>query len=383
MAENLFLPAWKDVDQGELKSILHEHIGGHGQYDNRALDPYAFYLPLAGTSCRVKLTFSRKKQIVAIERGPAFDTSEWERIAADIEKTGPVRFGRDCSFSSFRVSGMWRGPRSGVQILPPPPDAPCAPVEMAEHPFLLEFPVVTSDLWPVTNYRRIVEHRRMTHLLNILLFGSTTCQPRRSRHLWASVPGDAGQFGGIKWVQEFFFSNFGEAVVDQLTASSAEPMQEVAPDAYYTNVGLDGRHLRVPSDLDEMICRYYQLSAGNRAKFNRTGFWMDMASRQWTLSFSAVFASLVIAVETLADKTKRPTERFRDFIEQYAPGAALEARRNEMYDLRSEIIHGDTLMEVDQDASFGWAPPEQNDREILEELWRLTQIALRNWLRNP
>jgi hypothetical protein len=36
MAGNLFKPAWKNVDRRELMCILHERIGGHGQYDNRA-----------------------------------------------------------------------------------------------------------------------------------------------------------------------------------------------------------------------------------------------------------------------------------------------------------------------------------------------------------
>jgi hypothetical protein len=170
MAQNLFAPAWNDFDRGELMCILHERIGGPGQYDNRAANPYFFYLPLARSSCQVKMEFSdKKKEIVAIEPGPAFDSSKWAQVVADIEQSGSLRIGRDCSFNSFRVSGWWRGKRSGVQILPPPPGAPRAPVEMAEHPFILEFPVVASDRWPITNYRRMREHRKMTQLLNILL----------------------------------------------------------------------------------------------------------------------------------------------------------------------------------------------------------------------
>ncbi len=95
------------------------------------------FLPLAGSSCRIVLTFSDKK-IVAIEPGPAFDAAEWERVSEEIEKSifaGPLKVGREYSFSSFRVPGWWRGDRSGVQILPPPDDAPRAHVEMAEHPY--------------------------------------------------------------------------------------------------------------------------------------------------------------------------------------------------------------------------------------------------------
>jgi hypothetical protein len=383
MAENLLNPAWKDVEPGELKFILLERIGKPGQYNDRAANPYDFYLPLAGSTCQVKLTFSKNRRIASIEPGPAFDKALWAKVVADVERAGPTKVGRDCSFSSFRVHSKWRGNRSGIQILPPPADAPVAPCEMAEHPFVIEFPIIESDNWGVTNYRRRTEHRRITQLLNILLRGSTTSQPSRSRHLWASVHSDKGSVGEIKWVQEFYFANFGSAVVGELSPSDAAPMKEIDPRNYYEITGHDGRELQVPTDLDDSICCYFGLSAENKAKFGRAGFWMSMASRQWTFSLSAAFASLVIAIDALADKTERAAERFRNFIEKHAPGKALEQRRQEMYRLRSDILHGDTLIEMDQDSDFGWAPPEQNDKDLLEELWGLTRIALRDWLKNP
>ena len=118
-------------------------------------------------------------------------------------------------------------------------------------------------------------------------------------------------------------------------------------------------------------------------QFDRASFWMDMASRQWTISFSASFASLVIAIEALGERALKPTERFRNFIETYAPGASLENRRKEMYALRSDILHGSGLMRMDQDTDFGWGPPEQDEKDIMEELAGLTRMAVRNWLKNP
>jgi len=383
MTTDLLQTGWTDLDDAELRFILLECIGRPGQYDGRDGNPNTFYLPLAGSSCRIKLTFSDSKQIVAIEPGPAFDAAQWEMVAEEIERTGPIKVGRDCSFSSFRVAGSWRGKRSGVQILPPPADAPRAPFEMAEHPFVLEFPVKVSDLWPITNFRRMREHRQLTFLLNVLLRGSTTIQPRRPRHLWAIVQEEGVAGHEVKWVQEFYFANFGELVRDELSPPAAETLEEVDPETYYATVGHDGRSLRVPADLDHSICCYMRLSKANRDKFGRAGFWMDMASRQWTVSLSASFASRVIAIESLAERgSLRAGARFRDFIERYAPGASLENRRREMYALRSDILHGSGLMEMDQDAHFGWAPPEQKEMDLMDELWGLTRIAMRNWLRN-
>jgi hypothetical protein len=348
------------------------------------------------------------KKIIAVEPGPAFDAAEWQKLADEIESTilvGPPKVGREYSFSGFRVLGSWRGLRSGVQILPPAPEAPRAPVEMAAHPFILEFPIIgaPNDLWPITNHRRMREHRRLTLLLNVLLTARVSFHPRRSEHFWAHIPAAEGSAGNgeSRWLQQFFWAPLGAPVTDALSQPGAEKLAEVEPEAYYTNVGYDGNPLRVPTDLDESLCHYGDLSAANWSKFDRAAFWMDIASRQWTTSVSSSFASLVSAIESLtnrgtthgvyceqchADRSHEvpgATERFRSFFETYAPGAALRKSRTQMYELRSGILHGSYLMQIDQDLDFGFDPPGWNEDQLHRELWSITHLALRNWLKNP
>src|SRR5438093_8987931 len=105
MTTDLLQSGWTDIDSAELRFILLEHMGRPGQYDGRDSNPNTFYLPLAGSSCRIKLTFSDNKQIVAIEPGPAFDAAQWRQVVEEIERTGPYKVGRDCSFSCYRVPG--------------------------------------------------------------------------------------------------------------------------------------------------------------------------------------------------------------------------------------------------------------------------------------
>ena len=377
MATNLIKTEWQGLDSGELRLLLGMRIGDPGQYDSRGGNPNnTLYVPLGRSACRIKLTFSHRK-IIAVDPGPAFDAAEWERISAEIENSilsGPTRFGREYSFSGFRVLGSWRGRQSGIQILPPPADAPRANVEMAEHPFILEFPISTSELWQVTNHRRIREHRKLTLLLNVLLVGRTSLEPRRAENFWAYIPvGDHGHES--KWVQRFFHAKLGEAVIEELSPPAVEQLEEIQPEEYYTRIGHDGMGLRVPSDLDQSIGYYAALSAANREKFDRATFWIDMASREWNSSVSASFAALVSAIESLTERGaihqfncptcgKPPqhevpgaTQRFKDFFDTYAPGASLAKRREEMYSLRSGILHGGDLMEIDQDLAFGWGPP--------------------------
>ena len=402
MTANLLSETWTNLDSYELRLLLNERIGGPGQYHDHSNNPTNFYLPLAGSSCRIGLTF-RDNKIVAIEPGPAFDAAEWERVSEEIENSilmGPLNVGREYSFSSFRVAGSWRGDRSGVQILPPPDDAPRAHVEMADHPFILEFPIKASGFWPVTNHRRMREHRNLTLLLDVLLAGRTSLQPRRSEHFWASVPRDDGRHE-IKWVGRFFFAKLGDGVIDELSPPADDQLEEVEPEEYYKKVGHDGKGLRVPADLDQSICLYLQLSQTNRAKFDRATFWMGMASSQWNISVSASFAALVSAIESLTTRGEThqfqcpvcgkdghhevpgATQRFKDFFDTYASGAPLRKRRDAMYSLRSGISHGSKLMRLDEDLAFGWDPPWWNERELHDELWGLTRVAVRNWLRKP
>src|SRR5437867_12712174 len=86
MTDNLLRDSWTGLDSAELRFILIERIGRPGQYDGRDSNPNTFYLPLAGSSCRIKLTFSDSKQIVAIEPGPAFDAAQWKQV---VEGKGP------------------------------------------------------------------------------------------------------------------------------------------------------------------------------------------------------------------------------------------------------------------------------------------------------
>jgi hypothetical protein len=385
MATNLLRPSWGHLDPYELRILLDNRIGGPGQCDGRVANPNRFYLPRAGPECRTVLTY-RDRRIVCVEPGPAFDAAEWDRIAHEIETsvlTGPTKVGRDYSFSSYRVQGSWRGERSGVQVLPPHPEAPSAPCEMAEHPFILEFPLQETGLWAVTNHRRLRQHRDLTLLLNTLLRGRTNLQPRRSNHFWGCLHDPKGGME-VRWVQQFYFANGGAAFLDAPSLLTAERLGVIESDRYYTEVmGIDGLGLRVPDDLDDSICRYQGLRPARRADFDRAAFWLDIASRQWHFSVSASFAAIVSAVESLGNRAYRPTRRFHDFFERYAPGASLAARRDQMYDLRSGILHGSELMAMDQDLYFGWDPPGWNERELHEELWTVTRVAVRNWLRNP
>ena len=382
MTENLLSGIRTALKSAEVRILLAERIGGPGQYSGGDRKRNRLYLPRAGAGCRLVLIF-RDDEIDRIEPGQAFNRAEWETVALEVEGSmhaGTLKVGRDYSFSSSRVLGSWRGEVSGLQILPPPEDAPRAPVEHDEHPFILEFPLKESGVWLLTNYRRMQALRRFTALLNVLLPGRTFVQSPRADHFWSYVTLPDGT-RTMMLVQPFIFAPPGAAILDELSPLTGERLEEISTDELSA---YDGKGLRIPTDLDNSIHRYLQLSPANGERFDRAAFWFDMASSVWPVSISSSLTSLISAIESVIGRGGGSgAKRFRAFLDYYAGDAALKGERSDMYSLRNRILHGSKILQLDQGRHFGWDPPWSNDLTLHEHLWRVTRVALRNWLTQP
>lgn len=75
-------------------------------------------------------------------------------------------------------------------------------------------------------------------------------------------------------------------------------------------------------------------------------------------------------------------QRFKDFLEKYAPGSGLNEQRNEMYGLRSKIAHGSGTLLLDSEHYSGWDPVSETELQLQRDLWSFTKIALLNWLKS-
>src|SRR5205814_10494075 len=132
--------------------------------------------------------------------------------------------------SGHRVKGSWRGEHSGVQILPPPADAPSAPLEQADHPFILEFPLMVSSVDALTNYRRSRKHRDLTLLLNVLLIGGGKSMEFRPSSSWGHEGADFSQ--KLKWVTQGFFAPLGGYLIVQCSLPPDHQLVELAPGGF-------------------------------------------------------------------------------------------------------------------------------------------------------
>lgn len=411
MTSNLFLEAWSNLDSHELRLLLHERVGGPGQYGNYVINPKDWHLPLAGTTCKIIVRFKNKK-INFIEPSSAFDAQKWKETSDEIDKQlniGDQAIGREFSFSGTPVIGFWRGDRSGLQICPPPLSAPRPDQILGENPFLLEFPIWRSSNSTINNHRRIRQHQRYTRVLNLLLNRRICFQLQRRGHFWAQVPVKGGP-PEYKFLPNFYFTHIGEIFADALTPATDKPIEVVNADKYNLPETFMGDVLSIPDDLDELLCLYQNLSTENQEKFDRAAFWFDLAFQQWEISASASFVSLVSAIETFTKRgeihkvhcqtcegeftheTPGVIQRFKSFLEEFAPVdegeqdqnriKEIKKERQKIYDLRSHILHGNDLFMLDQNRDFGWDPPGSNEIDLHRSLWRIAKTAIRNWLKS-
>lgn len=386
--KNLLRPNWSDIDSGDLVAVLSQVFGG-SQLSSEDTVSY----PNADEA-RITLRYEEGR-IASITPGPEFDTSEWAAVGGRIEKElleSTPAIARNIAFCSYRVHGWWRSDKLPLQILPPPPEAPVAPVELAAHPFVIELPIMKSANWVVTNNRRTREYRRLTALLSVLLEGQVTSISPTVRHFWAFLA-DAT---AAAWVQEGYFSPNFQVEADALSQPKGEPMVVVAAQDYYSAFGHESwRGLQVPETLEHSLEAYQGLSPAQRKRFDRACYWWDMKDRFWSLSQSASYGALVTAVEALVEEptgqgscptcrrslAPGPTKLFQDFLETYTSGGGVMARaRAKMYAVRSAISHGGKLMGNDLEVEWGLNPATVSERDLHGDLWRLVRNALINWL---
>lgn len=402
-AENLLLPSWKNLDSNELRLLLNEKIGGTGQVDGGISESVPFYLPMAGDTCQIVIKYKNKK-INSLLPGKAFDAGRWAEASSLINGLvdgGQKRVGRQIGFSAKRVSGNWRGANSNIQICAPPANAPLPNELIAENPFVLEFPFVQSGISRIDNYRLGREHCRYCRVLNVILFSHIQFHGIRQKKFWAQLWPKDGQPDSVeyRWVQNGYFVDIGEVVAEGHSSPSDPLAMVFSSSVYYLPQTFHGDYLTVPDNLDSLLCNYQSLTLENKEKFDRAAYWFDIAYRQWEISASASYFSLVAAIEALSGKVESDKVKcdqcgieykpiasgairaFKDFLEKYAQGTGLNGQRNKMYSLRSNIAHGSGLLLLDNEYYFGWDPVSERERDLQWELWRVTKMAMLNWLK--
>lgn len=340
--------------------------------------------------------------LIKIEPGPALEGDDVAVIKARVEaallRPEGRRVRRSIFFSVAPLRGWWRY-RDVFQILPAPVDAPTPPDMLGERAFVVETTFSnTSDAF-LRIFRGQHSAEEVGLLLSALLAGFVHGPDSTARRHWVILPNDTGGESRSACLQEGYIAPGFNYEADALSATEGiPPIMQIPATEYYSRHGITmGYELDVPASLGDTLDRFYGASPDERRRCLRFGYWFRHARRVSSLSASASCIALIQGIEALipppakaeetCPKCKRPmaTSRFREFVEQYAPGTgSFEQTRSQLYRMRSRISHGGGLLWSDARGWSGGLHPRYGEQMIQTmRLWRMATFALVNYLNRP
>jgi hypothetical protein len=381
------------VDPHELLSLLLAHFG-HAESDHEGTIAFP-----KRASARLIIRV-RKALISNVQPGPAFEDAEAVDLGAKIERSlldeQPPKVATGIAFSTHPVLGYFRAPEDVFQIFPAPPEAPRPPYLLGDHPFLLEYRFSPSSDGQVSNYRRSRALSEWVWFMNATLRDHISLIGPRSRHIWglAAEDLDATTEWLPRWVQEFYSIQGLMFISDHYRDAKSPAIDLVPEEVYYSRLGLSADPMVLPDSWSADIARLARVPAETRGRFLQAGHWLTAAHDMWDFHISSWYVAQVAAIETLAhkdtirdpcpecgaDRNPGPTRRFKDFLDQHAPGSGSRTELDDLYAVRSGLVHGGTLLSHDSPFGGGLLGFGE-ERSHMDRLYLAVGRSLISWLR--
>jgi hypothetical protein len=396
----------------EFRHVFAEHdlglsdalvvLGSHFQLASQTGDEPVVRYSQGGRPA-ISLSFTSKGRVGAIEPGPGLRDDDLERLLAAFRALRPRHVMAVVIFATVPTVGRWRY-RDRFQLFPMPSGAPRPPLGFGGvHPLMLEVAYDGSEHDRVDEHRGAAATREINRLLSAVLRGAEDRLGHFVRLDWVVVPstGDDGTeqlqsyFGRIGYFLE------GEAAMRRAgftVVPDAMPELELEDkDVYYACRATASSDVFVlPATFDATVDGYLGLPRTQQDQALRWCHWLNHARQVAAMSPSAAAIAAVQSIEALlpaGEPTGRCSscgrsiglsisDRFRHFVEEFAPGDANAAGRTQVYGLRSKLTHGGALMigELRQIAFGDFVPRSWNEREIAEQALMLSRLAGVNWL---
>lgn len=341
-------------------------------------------------------------QITTISSGESLSEQELndllDQVEADLKDEQIAVYGAEILFARRPVTGAFRFTSTPMQILPSPREAPRPPTMTADHPFVLEYPIQSSQTPNVRYLRRRKNAVEWAWVLNALLHGSIKYSSSRVRTMWAIKSGES--ICAPFWAQEFYIVRGFRAFTSALS-ELGDPLSVVPADSYFgdrrarAHLPIDTFFL--PDNFDSLVGAFLKLDCDSRRRFMRSAAAIYMAGELWDVSISSYFLACVQAIETLVDRPSAtpcptcgkntrpgPTQLFREFVDKYCQTSDVDQTVvQKLYSVRSALAHGSYLFEIDEApfaANLGASVASHHELEISRSALTLAKEAARNWL---
>jgi hypothetical protein len=385
----------EQVDPEELLYLLSSRFGG------AELDPAAGVFFPRREPFDVRLRIS-DDHVSDIEFGRSASSPEVDELANEVREKLLENQNREIVrrliFCSVPFAGQYSAPDDVFHLVEAPPQAPRPPAFMGDHPLLIEFPIVASPDEMITMRR---SHRALLHwiwFLNAVLLDHFKTQQSRQAWVLRILPEGSGPRFETLWANEGYQIPDWDPPEHVFTPLLGPKMSVQAEADYYSRRGVTvSDTLTLPDSFSEDVRRFSALEPFLRERFLQSGQWIAASRDLWGSHMSSWYIAQVAAIETLVhtddppdicsecgrDKNQRPTRRFKDFIDAYAPGAGSRSEIDRLYAVRSGLVHGGALLHHDSPFGGGLLAFAMDERGTMDRLGRAVTVAVVNWLRSP
>lgn len=399
MSQENLIQAFKvaDVEQSELEQLLLDHFGRAG-----GINPSEIQYRREDTGePALTLRYDQDGELVSIDRECGLLASDESEIADKIERlllnsTG-IAIGQTVLFARVPTTGHFTY-RGRFQLLPVPQEAPRPPFILGQQPLILQYTFSQSEDMLINFLRRARVAREIELLCVALTSSIWLSHGPVTNHHWVFNT-DNPENWKSEFRQEGYTYPGANAFLPSFSDVSGTPKLARIPTAtYYTRSGIGpDQALDLPEDFEELLDRYFRCPRENQDRFLRSAYWFQYAQRVANISRSGSFTALVSAIEALMpppgppEKTcpqctrpfgQGPTQRFINFVDQYAPGPTASAKdHRKLYALRSALSHGGSLLPSDRHGWMTGLTPKSVDQWADERsIWQVVRASLVNWL---
>lgn len=336
-----------------------------------------------------------KKHIPQFERGPCLTETFYqnlkEKLDKDLAKT-TLKVASYIFFSYNAVDGYFRKDND-FQILPPPTNAPLSQL-CKEKPFIIQHSFFDSPNEIVKQQRKAIRRNEIFLLLNMFITRRIMSRPSNVGMGWITC-----EDGEKKYCfTGYTIDDFRDEQTDFDPVTGFKQLNQLNFEDYYGKyLTYANEPLTIPSDLEHLFNHFSKLPKVIQEKFLRASYWLDYSSTVWSISKSASLTAIITSLEALMDKKQNKdvkkcsecgrrveissNQRFYEFISCYLHGD--KEMIKSIYGLRSNLSHGDILLEMDKNLFDFSAINERDSTQYMNYLYaRHIAIVLGvNWMR--
>jgi hypothetical protein len=381
-----------NVDHSELLTLFHSHFN------------YAT-IPLAGRVRRfgepnqgryLDVHFNKDGTITNLDGklSASDQRALMHKIRSTLLENQKQAFGQAICFAQNNsVNGFYRY-RDAFQIVPIPPDAPHAPMIVADHPFRLEFQYVSCADAMIDTYRRIATAAKLTRILNTLCNTSVSTRSTYARYFWGMLA-DVTPIT-FQWIQEGYgYSDFSPQLDSFSSTEQLSPVRTYPPHQYYDDMFFPGDYaLALPASIERYLDKVSSLPESLATSFERASIWFARIQDLWPHASSSALVAAVTAIETLLAKDAEKcsecgqpkysiTRKFKEFLRIHVPGVESDFPEEfaAIYKTRSNLAHGEVMLMADlRPWQFFGDTLQQWQAKFQRNTYRIIGTALRNWV---